>query len=528
MSLLLLVNETIIEHVLKRLNILYKIKEEVLIQNYDITMTAMGIFYLEEHNLAPSMMQIIDISLQDAWKLGQFQSCYQLKRCAIEINNGKIIKSSSQELYAYFKRENQLFEDSLRNIREMEAYVTKNRQLSMCDIYLMIPGKLKNEEQWKHIKRSDNEIFDVFRENINYSIQEEYNQDYARQIDRICVGMVELEIELDVMEGKRYVQTGLVEIVKHDMGLCILEIMVHNCYIGGNKLLNYYCGNILNYIYNGKKYKLDEFLNLFSIRRYGNKRSMVFGYGDIPKQAIINALANEEYPMGKIGGTFAKKLENDNLALYDTAKVYASEVSMIECCGEITDAVRLLPENRIAYQVIEIFFVELILFQDAAIDKVYSDIIEEQERQYVMDYSEDDAEKFEQLSFDMSRAIKFADYKQFNFPTTRESAQRIADNFGINDIYDKYEKNKELLSAMIAANKRQNENRENAVRNRFLLVISFIVTAQPLRETLEAMLSDNPKAGMAYVCAIMFLAIGYLGYTLFMKFYKEVIKKKDE
>lgn len=248
MPLFLLVNETIIEQVLKKLNITYSIKEEVLIQNYSIRMTAKGIFYLEEQHLAPSMMQIIDISLHDAWKLGQFQSCYQLKRCAVEINSGIITRSSTQEIFAYFKRESHFYEDSLRNIDEMAMYVTKNRQLSMCDIYLMIPGKLKDEEHWNRIKKYNNEIFDVFDKNISYSIQEEYNLNYAKQIERICVGMVDLEIELDLVEGERYVQSALVEIVKHDMGLCIVEIMVHNCYIGGNKLLNYYCGNILNYI----------------------------------------------------------------------------------------------------------------------------------------------------------------------------------------------------------------------------------------------------------------------------------------
>ena len=251
---------------------------------------------------------------------------------------------------------------------------------------------------------------------------------------------------------------------------------------------------------------------------------MIFAYGDISEQSIINALANEEYPMGNIGGTFKEKIKGENIALYDTAQVYVSQASMIECCGNLKNIFQLFPSNRIRYQVIEIFFVELILFQDAAIDKVYTDLIHEQEGQYKLNYSDYNIEKFEQISFDMSRAIKFGDYKQFNFPTTRESARRVAENFGIEYIFEKYERNKELLHSMLSANKRRIENKENKLQSRFLLIISALATVQALGDIIYAIATDNKGAGIAYAAAVLIAIIGYILYSIIMFLYKKFLK----
>ena len=157
----------------------------------------------------------------------------------------------------------------------------------------------------------------------------------------------------------------------------MLEILIRHADKLCNLVLQYYCGERLIYNLDGDPVELSGLAKKLEIQLYGRKRSMVFAYGDVSKQAIINALANEDNPMGNIGGIFARKVEMENIAQYDTAQVYVSTATMFEKCNDSPEN----EEDRMTYQAIEIFFVEMLLLQDAAIDKIYMDIKDEEERQ---------------------------------------------------------------------------------------------------------------------------------------------------
>lgn len=561
------VNETVINTVLKTLDISYEEIDREVLKRHIFKYSEKGNFYLEEagkdivtiaepdkdeasesnkpfikagNTLMPGYKEKetvkavlgeevikVELSGEDAWKLDKFQSCVQYSRRAVRIEKGNLLKLSEEEAlfnqqegllpeFAYFKRSELTDPDFLYNIEEMKSCIEKKRQLDMCDVYLTIPGKMTGEdaanskELWKNYINNDNEIYGFFKDNIDEAIASEYSNRFIDKIDRTCLGTVLIEIENDLTEGRSFKQPGIIEVVKHETGLCIVEILVHNCYIGGNKLLNYYRGNMLKFTYNGAEFTLDELLELFSIKGFGEKRSVVFAYGDISEEAVVNALANEEYPMGKIEGEFARRVKEENVAQYDNAEVYVSGVTMIECCRNITDELALLLRNRLAYQVIEIFFVELLLFQDAAMDKIYHDLTEEQELQRIQGSDQVDIERFEQLSFDMARAIKFSDYNQFTFPTTRESAKRVAKNFGIDEVFEKYQQNKYLLEQMIKANQRRTEERENDLKNKFLIILSFATTVTALCEFISPVINLEKTEIIVYIISVAIVIIGFV------------------
>lgn len=239
---------------------------------------------------------------------------------------------------------------------------------------------------------------------------------------------------------------------------------------------------------------------------FGKKRSMVFVYNNAGKEELVNALANEETPMGKIGGDLLKKVETENIAQYDTAEVYVSHETMLEKCSQMN----LMWDERLAYQAIELFFVELILFQDAAVDKVYQDLNRQGEMQREYKDIQAATEKYEQLSFDMAQAIRFGDYEQFNFPTVRESAKKVAQSFGLDYIYEKYETNKELLGAMISANQRRMQERQDTVKNQFLLLLSALATIGTLGEILYVIYEDRIGGIMCYSLSLL-IVIGMYG-----------------
>ena len=231
-------------------------------------------------------------------------------------------------------------------------------------------------------------------------------------------------------------------------------------------------------------------------------------------------MANEEFPMGKIRGILKEKVKCENIAQYDTADVYVSEETMFEKCLTFN----VFGNKRLEYDAIEIFFVELILFQDAAIDKVYQDLEKEREKQKNCNQIEESIARYEEINFDMSQAIRFADYSQFNFPTVRKSAQNVANCFGIEQVFEKYERNKILLESLINANKRKRQEQQDNIKNRFLFLLSTAAAVGTLGDIFYAMYQDFSSGWKSYALAFAIIAVGFGFYKLTMHIF-DVLEK---
>ena len=506
-SVNILLDQKAIDDVIEALEIEYRIVEKVFVQGLVCNHKESGEFSVQSDQNAQAVeFLIVSIDEQSVWELDKFLNPVAYKKEKIAIDSSVI----QDDIYMYVKRNCAMNNGSVC-LEEIKRNKDRRLQLNDSDVYLLIPGKLgKEDDAWDKIPYVENDLFECFKSNIDCCVREEYNSDFAETLDRKCISDVLLKV-YDVVDGLVYTQKALVGIVKHKTGFCVIEMMVLNCNIGGNKLLNYYCGNQLKVIYNNKELSIKEFCAEIGIRLFGKKRSIAFVYGDAERDEIVNALANEEFPMGRIEGTFLNKIETQNIAQYDTAEVFVSNETMLEKCRSFDN----MSENRLAYHAIEIFFVELILFQDAAIDKVYHDLNQEEELQRGYRDVRSATEKYEQLSFDMAQAVRFGDYEQFIFPTTRESARNVANYFGVDYIFEKYETNKELLGAMISANKRRMEEKQDELKNRFLLIISALATVGTLGDIIYVIYTDNKGGVFTYVLSALLVVVGYCIYKLF-------------
>lgn len=488
-----------LSEVLNELNIVYDEICEITLDKKTIMHTDTKAFYVKESD-STTNAKVVKLSEDGTWRLDEFLNPVEYKKNLYEVNG-------LEEVYYYTLRSDVENNHSI-TLEEVKRNREENLQLNQSDIYLMLPGKLE-EGAWDGIISEDNDFFDAFKNEIDIRIQEEYNSDFSKKINRKCIASVTLKIN-DFLNGQTYLQKAIIGIAAHDTGFCIVEVMVPNCNIGGNKLLNYYCGNQVKIICGDKEYNFQDFLASIKVREYGKKRSIVFSYSDVPEQEIINALANEEYPMGTIAGIFKDKVRTQNIAQYDTAKVYVSSETMLEKCREVDNRI----DYRLSYHAIELFFVELLLFQDAAVDKVYFDLRKEEERQREYGDVKEARIHCEHLSFDMAQAMRFGDFEQFNFPTTRESAKNIAKGFGINAIFEKYKLNKEFLVAMINANDRQMQEEQEELKNKFLMVISAIAFLGTLGEIIYNIVSNVTVGRMSYSFSLIVMLVGYSVYLI--------------
>ena len=204
--------------------------------------------------------------------------------------------------------------------------------------------------------------------------------------------------------------------------------------------------------------------------------------------------------------------------------MYVSQETMFEKCKSYS----VFGDDRISYHAIEIFFVELIMFQDASIDKIYIDLKRESEIQKEFKSIKESAERYEKISFDMSQAISFADYEQFNFPTVRESAKNVAKCFGIDHVFEKYEMNKDLLNSMILTNKRKIQQDQDNIKNKFLLLLSALTVIGMLGEIIYVIF-ENPKEGiLSYIIALLLVLLVFVLYELCLKEYKKCRLERRE
>lgn len=509
----LLCDERAKRKVLDELGVACGAVETVRLKGYECVHYDNGIFCISETaSEQESSFFAVELSARDVWQLDKLQCFTAVTKRMVTLASGKLTETDRSDLFVYVKRDDDSRAEEMSAIEDIKKYEAHKKQLSVCDLYLLVPGKLeKGEGVWESLPRMDSQAFDIFREQIDYCVETEYNSDYVKNLDRKCIGQASLSL-IDAEEGE-YRQDALVCMVRHDNGLCVLEFIVQNCYVGGNKLLNHYCANLLEVLFEGKRYSIKEFCSFLRIRRFGKKRSMVFAYDDLSEEEMINALANEEKPMGAIGGDFLKKIQEENIAQYDTAEVYVSHETMLEKCKTI----EVVGDLRLGYQAIELFFVELILFYDAAVDKIYTDLNNEGERQRRNGDLNAATLRYEQLSFDMARALRFGDFEQFNFPTVRESAKKVAKSFGLESIFEKYTRNKELLGSMIEANKRRVSEKQDSVKNKFLLLISALATVDGVAKIVEIVYRGEQESFFCYLVSVGIVLGFYVLCKLIMK-----------
>ena len=127
-------------------------------------------------------------------------------------------------------------------------------------------------------------------------------------------------------------------------------------------------------------------------------------------------------------------------------------------------------------QTVELFFIELLLLQDAAISRINTKILFYLEHEIKNKALAND-NILDDLVCESAQAILFFDLNEFLFPTVRLSAEKVADCFGIERQMENYEKYKDILGQLIAIRDERQERIKNSSLNTILL---FLAIAQVL------------------------------------------------
>ena len=83
-------------------------------------------------------------------------------------------------------------------------------------------------------------------------------------------------------------------------------------------------------------------------------------------------------------------------------------------------------------------------------------------------------------------------------------------------MYEKYERNKELLESMIQANKRKMAERQDNIKNRFLFLLSAVAAVGTVGDIFYVLYKDQVGGGLSYVAAFAIITIIFVLYRLVM------------
>ena len=184
---------------------------------------------------------------------------------------------------------------------------------------------------------------------------------------------------------------------------------------------------------------------------------------------------------------------------------------MFELCKQQPNTIY----DRVSYQSIELFFVELLLFQDASVDKTYKDLRQLQKDEAKNKNYEKTIEKLDELNEELTTALIFSDYDYFLFPTTRMSSKRISEAFGLFDIYENYKQNIDILKGLVESNKRKSDKKQDRIKNKFLFLLTFLSALGTFGEIIYVAEKRITPLN-AYVLASFIILLTYSIYKILM------------
>lgn len=432
---------------------------------------------------------VVAVSDEQLWKIDQWKDTPLLERVEGTVRcDGQLIKAYYYTSFVTDSKNNHLMnsiisDTELRNYLENFKTSLSLNSLGLSDIYLMIPCTF-NEESNK-IKIKQEGIAKHFINKLRECIEYEFSDMFIKSLSHEIWGTYEIEIEIGAIP---YRHSCIIIFTRHDVAnIGILSVFIPTISINGHQVLCNFCSKILR-ISNGKKFvSLNEWMTEFGVSSCGSHRSAVFSSSKLSPEAISNALAAEDKPMGRIIGEKFQPTPENNLAQYDTAEVYVSEVCLIEIN-------KIMEENlykRVSSQSIEIFFIQLILLQDAAMSKISSKIRLELDKEIKNPLRKNKKEILDELTCELSEAILFLDFRKLIFPTVRLSAKKVAEKFGLDQIMHTYQQHKEVLERLIDIHHLRVEELENKLLNMLLLILAVAQLLPLFKDIIDSLVKGS-------------------------------------
>lgn len=373
------------------------------------------------------------------------------------------------------------------------------------DFYALYPCTITDLEAVKAAEKKENVYCEHLKERIRANNEEELDGEFFRGITRINLGAVTVSIPV---EQPSCSQEGFAFLSVHEQTkAAMVAIVIQDLHIPGLLLNNYFAGDCLT-VGNGEAgVPVKEWMEKQNAQAYGTPKSLIISYEEIPKEEVIQYLACEASPIGTINGTVLHQWSQENIAQYDMATAYASD----RCLLEITPKVDRDRIARLDQEAVELFFLELLIMQEAAISRVSYRVYELFHDGAFRETGKKIQTKLYDLNLEAANAVLFVNYKKLRYPVTRLSARHIGERFGVAEELEHYQNCRALLEQMIAINTAEEEKIDGDLMSLLLLFLTMVqmvpLMASLVRYLMKGIFSDTDllaTASGAMICLALY------------------------
>ena len=441
--------------------------------------------------------KVLTVPDKTIWAIDQWKELPIIDREIIKVKHN----DSILDVFIYTTKSNAfLIKDNHVDIRKsMDNYLSfKNENSSSyIDLHMLVPCSIGQESSL--IKQNNNSslLGSMLYEKINYSINNEFKGDFVKKVKRGLIGKYYFIYNYGTEAGyqfeKKYEEKTVSQacIVSYSIhqptNLAVIDIFMPSVLASPQELMAFFCYQKFKLSDGNNSIEFEKWLKSFGLEVHGTKRNIVFSSAPMETTELLNSLASESTPMGNIIGQSFIEASKNNIAQYDTADVFLSENTFVEIFNDF----RIDLSERMDYQCVELFFLELILFQDAAISRVCDHInyridFEKQNSSTKREFSD-----LDDLVFESAYAIRFWDIDQFLFPTVRISAKKIAECFGLSRQMEKYNQSMEILEKLISIRDSKIDETESKLLNSLVLLLTIVQVLPSFFEIVRAIISNS-------------------------------------
>ena len=432
---------------------------------------------------------------------------------------------TTQEVWAYTRRDadGNAFEGNELSINEREFVLTavdslvKQKEritLPICDVYIMIPCTISNESNLLLNQSVEDFANDSFLQsfidvaNIEFSgyLASELKRKFLSEIEIITFSYSNNGLKQEV--GRQRINSYLTSHKKTKLAVITLVIPV--CSVSPHDLLDHMTRDdiCLSEISGSTEIiTMAEWLTGQGLKQSGTPRAAVILSGE-PTHADLHALlAAEADPVDEIISPEIKSIAANNISQYKYYKMYVSET----CEVEIPTPFGATYEDRVFDAILTLFIIELLLFQDASLTLVQSQVEKEITRSKYKSNS-DGLSIIEDLGTTFANAMLFWNVRNFRYRTAQNLADSFANAFGIERLRRNYAANRDLLEQLVHVHSARMAEKENRIITVLLVILTTLQVLPTLFIAILAMLDGKVTIHQLYAsgfslctCAIIWL-----------------------
>ena len=346
------------------------------------------------------------------------------------------------------------------------------------------------------------EVVQKMLEELDDCLKYEYKSDVVDEVQRVSLGEFKLMHTLDLYpdssdEIPHIVgeETVYVSLLAHQRShMYVVMLFIPNCAYSTSQLEDQVSQKYLMirnqddvdqkgyYVYkNLNDYLFDE----YGLIQCGNGKSILcMSKKPETDQEFLNILAGESYnSMRQDFFIRYKKLEDsakDNKAIYDYYEAYMTESVVAIIFGE--DVFKIdknspdknraeieKSKDRVKLTATYVFIVEMIMFQNIALNRVINKVSKAMSHDGDIDY-----DYVMQLNEDYAKTVKFWQSNNFKYFGTQREAEQIRRAFDNDELLANYRSQQDFLEHMVEVKTARNEHRSDLTMNIILFMLAIV------------------------------------------------------